>query len=174
MVQHGTIRNFTYVVEATLEDRQRTGERESALEGLGDALFVSSLYKEAARMFVQLADGTRNGVISLRALRKAIDSAFLLGETSYLVELVKKAELYPATDRLENARILMCKARALTSQNMFGRASEYSEATLHVFEEEYSLWDVAQCLTNGLPLAAMGRQIEGLTEILRCIALFEN
>lgn len=168
------IRNFTYVVEATLEDRQRTGERESALEGLGDAFYASSLYKEAARMFVQLADGTRNGVISLRALRKAIDSAFHLGETSYLVELVKKAELYPAPDRLENARILMCKARALTSQNMFGRASEYSEATLHVFEEEYSLWDVAQCLTNGLPLAAMGRQIEGLTEILRCIALFEE
>jgi len=167
------IENFSFVVEATDGDSQRNAERESAIEGLGDAYYASSLYKEASRFFVQLADCTQNGVTGLRALRKAIMSVFVLGETSYLIELVKKAEGCPVPNRLENARILLCKGNALISQNMYGIASGYSQEALQVFEEEYSLSDVASALSRGVPHTVI-EPVEGLTEILRSLALYEE
>jgi predicted ATPase len=136
------VEHFTCVVQDIGEDPARADERTSALEGLGDALYASSMFKEAAKTFEHLANvGT--GVVRLRAFRKAMDTAFFQGDSTHLVELVKKAEEYAALDRLESARIRVNKARIFMDQHMEARALEDFEEALRVFEEEYSLWDAA-------------------------------
>ncbi len=168
------IEHFTYVVQVVGEDPTHADEWTSALEGLGDAFYANSMFKEAAKTFEQLANaGT--GVVRLRAFRKAMDTAFFQGDSTYLAELVKQAEEYAGLDRLESARVRMNKARIFLDQHMQARALEDFEEALRVFKEEYSLWDVAWVLTPvGLTYAISGKLEEGLAASLRSIALFDE
>lgn len=169
------IRHFSYVANTSEENGEFINERVNALEGLGDAYYVNSMYKEAERTFLQLADTAQMDTVKLRALRKAIQSAFQLGHTSQLTDLLKKAEPYAGADRLENARVLASKGKVFVDQKMYALALECEEAALRVFEEEYSLWDVAQTLMGmGFEHVLVGKTTQGLAEGLRSIALWEE
>ncbi len=70
---------------------ERSEERRTALEGLGDAYSANCMYAEAIKAFDELA-ASETGVIRLRALRKAMDAAFLKGDKpDLLLEYAKKS-----------------------------------------------------------------------------------
>jgi tetratricopeptide (TPR) repeat protein/KaiC/GvpD/RAD55 family RecA-like ATPase len=169
------IKHFTYVLQAVAEDRERAEERLGALEGLGDAFYANSMFKESMRMFEQLGDTAKTGVVKLRAYRKAMESAFQHGDAPRLIELVKKAEPYVAADRLDSARVIFSRGRAFLIQGMYSENLENYEAALQVFEEEYSLWDAAWTLLGiGVTQSILGMPPEAITAALRSIALFEE
>ncbi len=169
------MKHFSYVVQVVGEDHEWVEERCSALEGLGDAFRANSMFKEAARTYENLANNTEKDKVRLRAFRKAMDSAFQYSDFAYLMELVKKAEPYAAADRLENARVLFSRARAFHLQSKFPEAIRDMEVAMQVFEEEYSLWDIAANLIGlGGHHAARGMLKEGRAESLRSVALFEE
>ena len=166
------IKHFEYVVQNIREDQAE--EKKSALEGLGDAFYANNMYKEAMETFELLGDVSTD-VVKLRAFRKAMDSAFQQGNRLRLIELLNKAEQYAAADRLENARVFMSKGRAFLLQTNILAAMENYKAALQVFEEEYSLWDVAFALIGlGGCEAICGMPKEGIAKCLRSIALFEE
>ncbi len=173
------IKHFSYVVQAVGEDSTRADEKLSALEGLGDSLYANSMFKEAARMFEELARLAKAEVVRLRAFRKAMEAVFQYGDSPYLMELVKKAEPYAAANRLEQARVLMSRGRGIGMQGKLLPALKDWEAALRVFEEEYSLWDVAWALIavgiNHAQYAITDHaERQGIAESLRSIALFED
>lgn len=169
------IKHFSYVINAIADNQEFISEKLSALEGLGDALLASSMFKESVKVHEELADSTENGAVKLRAFRKAMDSAFQLGDHSHLLELLKKAEPYATADRLEHAKILVCRGRALHLQSMMPEAIKDMETALQVFEEEYSIWEVAWALIGlGVYHTGQGKSQQGLAESLLSIALFEE
>jgi KaiC/GvpD/RAD55 family RecA-like ATPase/tetratricopeptide (TPR) repeat protein len=168
------IRHFNYVLDAIGEDPKCSGEKESALGGLADAFLAISLFKEAEKTFEQLANLTQKDAVKLRALRMAVFSAFSRGDTSRTSELLNKAEAYASSNRLENARMLMLKGRVLTLQNSLQASTECNKAALRVFEEEYSLNEVALCLLSIGSQRVVTGDLDGLAENLRAVALFED
>ena len=167
------IKHFDYVLKSVGEKPERCKERLTALEGLGDAFFASCMFKEAARIFENLADTPETGVPRLRALRKAIKSAMLFGDRSYMKELGRKADKCADNDRVETARILM--DRSVFSGEGLDRILEDHIAALRVFEEEYSLSNAASALFMiGVTKTRLGKPQEGLAESLRSISLFEE
>jgi KaiC/GvpD/RAD55 family RecA-like ATPase/tetratricopeptide (TPR) repeat protein len=88
------------------------------------------------------------------------------------MDLVKKAEPYVGADRLEGARVLFTKGRVLTLKGDSAQYEIYGAALL-IFEEEYSLWDVAWALIGGGSSASRSPQ-DILANYLRSIALFEE
>ena len=50
------LKHFTYVLQTISEDAGYTNEKANALEGLGEAFFASSMFKEATKTFEQLGD----------------------------------------------------------------------------------------------------------------------
>jgi tetratricopeptide (TPR) repeat protein len=168
------IEHFTYVVGATENKAVLINERVSALEGLGDAFYAHSMFKEAAETF-ELLGAVGTDILKIRALRKAMESAFQLGDRPKLIELLKKAEQYVGADRLENARVLMSKGRSFAIQTNMPPSIENYKAALQVFEEECSLWDVGFALIGlGTCNAHYGKQKEGIAECLRAAAIFEE
>lgn len=168
------IRHFSYVLSASGDNEAYFDGRMSALEGLGDAFFANSMFKEAMKMYEGLADTPKTCAIKLRALRKAIKSSILFGDKQHAKELVKKAEQCAAADRLETARILMNKAMVDPGHNIDGILKDYIVA-LRVFEEEYSLLDVASALfVVGSLNTRLGKPQEGLAKSLRSVSLFEE
>ena len=168
------IKHFAYVLQTTPQEAET---RRIALEGLGDAYYASSMFKEATRIFEDLATTVVTDVVRLRAFRKAMEAVFQYMDMPHLMELVKKAEPYAAADRLESARVLLSRARVYTfGQNRWKLAIEDQAAALRVFEEEYSLWDAAFALFGaGATHAVLGEGSQkGIAESLRSIALFEE
>jgi len=169
------IQNFSYVIKKSGNDQGFINEKLTAMEGLGDAYLANNMFRESMRVFKELANSSENEVVRLRAYRKAMDSAFQLGEISNLMDLIKEAEPYATADRLEYARILVSKGRAFHLKFMLSTATKYMEEALRIFEEEYSLWDVAWSLIGlGAYHAGAGRLQDGLTESLRSITIFEE
>jgi tetratricopeptide (TPR) repeat protein len=169
------IKHFLHVKNVTEDDKEHVNERLSALEGLGDAFLANCSFKEATRIFEDLANSTETGVVKARSLRKAMDSALRFGDNLHAVELVKEAEQCAVADRLENARILIYKAKTHAYQNIVKTALGEFKAALKVFEEEYSLWDTASALLElGMTHAILGMPQEGLALSLRSILLFEE
>ncbi|MGA3111228.1 MAG: AAA family ATPase [Candidatus Bathyarchaeia archaeon] len=167
------IKHFTYVLESVSENPENSETRRKAQEGLGDAYYANSMFKEATRTFENIGKNEM-GVVKLRALRKGMESAFQYMDMRHLMELVKEAEPYADVDRLENARILMNRARVRMFEN-FALSLEDYEAALRVFEEEYSLWDAALTLVGvGTMHPLAGQPQKGIAECLRAIALFEE
>ena len=158
------IKHFSYVLATSSDSSENTETRRAALEALGDAYYANCMFKEALASFELLAisemDRTR-----LRAYRKAMDAVFFgQGDPTHFTELVRKAEPYAAVDRLESARIRFHKASYLSRAKM---AIEW-EACLRVFEEEYSLPDVARTLRAlGITKALIHPDRQGLTALLR-------
>jgi KaiC/GvpD/RAD55 family RecA-like ATPase/tetratricopeptide (TPR) repeat protein len=172
------IKHFTYILASVPENPENAETRRKAREGLGDAYYANSMFKEATRAFEDLGN-SKTGVVRLRALRKAMEAVFQYGDMPHLMELVKNAEPYAAADRLENARVLMSRGRSVGMQGMLLAALEDWEAALRVFEEEYSLWDVAWALIavgiNHAQYAVTDCAAkQGLAESLRSIAMFED
>ena len=167
------IRHFNYVLKVVGERPEHREDRLNALEGLGDAFFANCMYKEATKVFEDLSNTVETGATKLRALRKALKSSMLFGDSIRSMELGKKAERYAAADRLENARILMDTTLALGRK--IDRQLDDDTTALRVFEEEYSIADAASVLKmTGATKARLGMSQDGLADSLRSISLFEE
>ena len=168
------IKHFTYVVQNISETAENAESRRIAQEGLGDAYYANCMFQEAATIFESIAN-SETGKLRLRAYRKAMDAVFRKGgERARLMGLVKRAEPYAALDRLESARILWSKARAELHSDP-KTSLKYHEEALRVFEEEYSLPDVAQLLCGtGFQLSNLGFHEKALNPILRSIPMFQE
>ena len=172
------IEQFSRILNITREDTKHIAEFALALEGLGDAYYANSMVKDAAKIFLELYNKTTNDVVRLRALRKAMESVFQYGDMPYLLELAETAEPLSSVDRLEYARILMSKARSYHMRAIYSHSNALRKA-LQIFDEEYSLWDIAWVLVGAGPQRAFFAETDfeekqGLAESLRAIALFEE
>lgn len=167
------INHFSYVIESTANDGEFINERESALEGLGDAYTASCMYAEAIKTFDQLAESEK-GSLRLRALRKAMEAAFIKGDKPVLLlEYAKKAEKLALDDRLEMGRVISNRGRAFAWAGRGERKLDLAdyEAALQIFEEENSLADVAEALWR---IGEACLRPEGLGYLLRSRAIFKE
>ena len=133
------------------------------------------MYSEAIKTFDQLAE-SETGILQLRAIRKAMDAAFLKGDKpDLLLSYAKKAEELALDDRLEMARVISNRSRAFA---WAGRGvpkmdlADYNIA-LQIFEQENSLPDIAEALwRSGEAIAhSCGKDIDRL---LRSRAIFRE
>ena len=167
------IDNFSYVIESTANDEEFTNERKLALEGLGDAYAANCMYAEAIKTFDQLAESDR-GSLRLRALRKAMEAAFIKGDKpDLLLEYAKKAEELALDDRLEMGRVMSNRGRAFAWAGRGERKLDMAdyETALQIFEEENSLADVAEALWR---IGEACLRPEGLGYLLRSRAIFRE
>jgi len=165
------LRYFTHALDLGASD---PATKVAGTEGLGEAYFASGLFGEALKIFETLGDSTQ-GAAKLKAYRRAMDSAFFKGEFAKLLELTKKAQEYSAFDRLENARVLMNRARAVMFLGNSKAGYLDFEAALKVFEEENSIPDIARVLL-GLGGASKHQLTleRGLANALRAILYFQE
>ena len=171
------IKHFAYVVQTVPDAPESAGVRSTALEGLGDAYYANCMFEKAIETFEELAS-SETGIVKLRAHRKEMEAIFYKKEPLRLMELVKKAEKYAASDRLENARVRWNRGRAFLYLGDLKRALEDHEEALRVFEEEYSLHDAAN-LAIGTGATRFQLNLsdlfeKGLSEVLRGTALFHE
>ena len=145
------IKHFTYVLEHLKQKETFTSEKESALEGLGDALYSNSMFNEALKTYKELSESS-NPIPKLRAFRKAIDTSWFLGNISQMTELLNEAEKCGKEDRLEQARILQNKARISLSLGKRMAATKEYELAVEIFEQEYALYDSAYTLVSQVQL----------------------
>jgi len=165
---------FNYVLEVASANSILKDFKITAAEGLGEAFYARSMFGEAMRTFEELGDSA-SGVVKLRAYRRAMDSAFFSGEFGKLLALTKKAEEYSAFDRLENARVLMNKARAVTFLGKYLEGVKHFDAALQVFEEENSVPDIARVLLALGGASDRKCSLEkGLVNELRAVLYFEE
>lgn len=163
------IKHFAYVLQTIPESPESSAVKSAALEGLGDAHFSNRRYAKAFEVFERLAE-SETGKVRLRALRKGLD-AFFWGPHDFerLRELAKQAEQHSVYDRLENARIHLIISP--TPELKGDRIKEF-EAALQVFEEEYSLPDVARALAIKSIFEASGSPYDkNLSDSQRSIAM---
>jgi tetratricopeptide (TPR) repeat protein/KaiC/GvpD/RAD55 family RecA-like ATPase len=165
------IKHFAYVLQTTPDVPESAEVRRIALEGLGDAYYANFMFKEALEVFELLAISETDKV-RLRAYRKAMDTVYFgKYDPAHLMELAKKAEPYAAFDRLESARIRFHKGGILPLE----KENAEFRAALRVFEEEYSLPDIARALDAvGTTRNVLDPYRNGLSEELRSIAIREE
>ena len=165
---------FTYALQTAHDKLQYLNERNKALEGLGDALLAKGMYEKAGKTFEKLAE-SENLIIRLRALRKGMATSQWLGDLNHAIELAKKAEKYAHVDRLEYARLLVWRGRVVGFSGDPESAIRDLEYALRVFEEEYSLSDAAQALTEAaVYYATEGKMKKALAATRRACALYED
>jgi predicted ATPase len=168
------IQHFKNVLQIIEGNAKAIDEKIIALEGLGDAYYASNNFNEAAETFKYLA-GAENGAAKLRALRKAMFSAWFKGDLDQLKILTVMAEENANADRLESARVLHQKARVIGLQGQMLLSLEMIDNALVVFEENYALEDAAWVLFVAGHLATSQGQLEkGLVASLRSIALYDE
>lgn len=169
------IESFQYVLEASTSAIS-VKEMELALEGLGDAYYADCRFEDAISTYMKLAQSTDNNV-QLRAYRKEMEAIWYKEQDSArLLSVIEKAEKSISLDRIEKARILWNKARAIMWLGQLKGALKAHQEALEVFEREYSLPDIAQ-LSFGLGVnrVMLGKRIEeGIGEILRAKAIFRD
>ena len=164
-------RHFSYVLNITDPDNP-SYERIEALEGLGDAFFNDGEFKKAQIKFDELMKNTGDGVIKLRALRKAMATARWLGDFSHALQLSQEAEPLWSVDKLEYARILLIKGAALGSSGNPKDALESLEKSISIFEDNSSLNDLAQALNESASLyQTQGYPKKAVSIVKRAIAL---
>jgi tetratricopeptide (TPR) repeat protein len=167
------IDHFSYVVESAANYEEFINERETALEGLGDAYAANCMYAEAIKTFDNLAESEK-GSLRLRALRKAMEAAFIKGDKpDLLLEYAKKAEKLGLDDRLEMGRVISNRGRAFAWAGRGDKKKDMAdyETALQIFEEENSIVDVAEALWR------VGEAClcpEGLGYLLRSRAIFRE
>ena len=168
-------KHFNYVLQAIADAPEYLETRRTALEGLGDAHYANSMFDKAVETFERLAESA-TGNLKLRAYRKEMEAVWYKDfNPERLMELVKKAEKYTASDRLETARILGHRGRAFHTSGNLRKALEDHEEALRVFEEEYSLIDAANLVVGvGFLHGALGQLEQGFSEILRGIAMLHE
>lgn len=142
------IKHFTYVLNTVSASPEKTDLEMTALEGLGDAYFANNMFEKAIETYEKLATSVK-GSLQLRAYRKQMEAVFYKDlNPARLLELVNKVEKIAASDRLENARVCWNRGRAFLYLGDLKKALEDHEEALRVFEEEYSLFDVANLLVG--------------------------
>jgi tetratricopeptide (TPR) repeat protein/KaiC/GvpD/RAD55 family RecA-like ATPase len=168
------ISHFKYVLGKIAEGSDHSDKRAIALQGLGEAFFACSMFKEAMKTFEKIWS-TEIGIARLRAFRWALDSAFFQGNLLQLIELAKSAEKFAVDDRLESARVRMNKGRLLLLLgNPMDGLMDFEEA-LKIDEEEYSLSDAARTLVGlGAAYVANRRFEDALVSELRAISLYQE
>lgn len=167
-------KHFEYVLQTVGDDPERFAEKTSALEGFGDSHYANNDFKEAAKTFEQLAD-IQEGVVKLRALRKAMFAAYFLGDHERLEQLTDKAERNATADRLERGRVLHQKARVLGVIGQMKASRQLNEEALRIFEEEYALEDAAWSLfVVGFLECSASEYEKGLSSVLRSVALYDE
>lgn len=170
------IEHFRYVLENV--GVQQAEERRAALEGLGDAYAANCMYAEAIKTFDELA-ASETGALRLRAIRKAMDAAFIKGDKpDLLLDYAKKAEELRIYDRLEMARVLQNRGRAFAWASRGDASLDLADygAALHIFEEENSLSDVAEALARDGEASFFYEEMyeKALGELLRSVALLRE
>jgi predicted ATPase len=186
------IRHFAYVLQTIGDNPELVKERDIAAEGLGDALFASSNFNEATKTFEELASRTANDRLKLRALSKAREAAFRLGDAVALCQLITRSEPLTAYDRLEKAKVFVSKgalfamhvveplvleesARVAGLGNMKiagPNVIENMKAALKIFEEEYSILDAAFALAwLATALPGQGYPEEAIADGLLSVAI---
>jgi len=169
------ITHFSNVLKLAKDKNDLAKERANALEGLGDAYAANCMYAEAIKTFDKLAENEK-GTVQLRAIRKAMDAAFLKGDKpDLLLAYANKAEELALDDRIEMAKVINNRARAFAWAGRGEPKMDIAdhEAALRIFEEENSLPDIAEALwRSGEALThARGRDIDRL---LRSRAIFRE
>jgi tetratricopeptide (TPR) repeat protein len=166
------ISHFKYVIDG-LENTDVSMDRAMALEGLGDAYYANMQFEEAIRTYKTLA--IFGGLIKVRGFRKAMDCAFFQNAHDELLAILKEVENCEVSDRLENARILMNKARAASKGGSLPPSINYCEEALRLAEEEYSPLDVAWILIGlGSTRLWVDSQKKALAELLRAIEILRD
>jgi tetratricopeptide (TPR) repeat protein len=170
------IRHFTYVIEIIANFQKCNSLRSVALEGLGDAYYANCMFEEAIKCFDSLAN-SEAGVVKLRAYRKEMDAVWHRdNDATRLMQLVKEAENYVASDSLERGRILWNRGRGLLRLGDLKAALKDHEKALRIFEEEYSLPDAAQLLAGtGVTRIMCGTDPKkGLSELQRSVSIYRE
>jgi KaiC/GvpD/RAD55 family RecA-like ATPase/tetratricopeptide (TPR) repeat protein len=175
------IKHFTYVIEKTSNSSQYAEVKRAALEGLGDAYFANCMYKKALEVFEHLISLV-TGATKVRVFRKTLDVGLWAGFPEYyprMVELNKEAEPFLAFDHLESARIRFIMAPVLMAGRDRPKRKETFEWALRIFEEKYSLPDIARVLiplSRGLSLfnTSTPEYFSVVSGLLRSIALYED
>jgi len=172
------IKHFQYVLDNVSNDPQFTQQREAAIEGLGDGLFANARSK-AVEAFEQLSMQTGSDVVRLRAIRKAARASLIEGNYKHALELVNNTEL--SNEKLENARFLQVKGMIEGWGGLGTEAIRDSELALSVFEEEFSLLDEIDALTQvciGYIIkaspnkpASLGQPENALASIIRSLSM---
>ena len=166
------IKHFQYVLQSIVEGN--AAERREALEGLGDAYAANDIFADAIRTFDELAS-LETGPTKLRAIRKAMDAAYICGDKpDLLMKYAKQAQELGVDDRLEMARILDNRGKAWAWSGRGDRKMDLADydAALQVFEEENSLADVAEALWRSgclIPDVKLG-----FGRLLRSVAIFRE
>jgi tetratricopeptide (TPR) repeat protein len=168
------IKHFRYVLDTTAEAAEYADERTTALEGLGDGLYARARCEEAIKVFEQLSVTAESDLVKLRALRKAMYASLMRGDMSLAREVAGKAVENPQLDLLENARVRLLKGMVKSYGGEGKEALPVMEESLRVFEEEYSLPDVADALAEmGFAYVVKGQMENALAALLRSCALSE-
>ena len=165
------IAKFKYVLTEVGETPERTKERLAALEGLGDAYFANSMFKEAQKSFEQLAN-LSTGTTKLRAFNKAASAVFIVGAGSLSPQLIKEVWAEPAADRIERARLSFGMGIRFWAEGKTAETVKVCKEAVKVFEEEYSLRDLAVYLVlYGSYCCFCGLLEEGVVALLRSISI---
>jgi tetratricopeptide (TPR) repeat protein/KaiC/GvpD/RAD55 family RecA-like ATPase len=167
-------KHYAYVLEAVSESTDYAIEREKALEGLGDALRANGFYVGALKTFEELSSIAESGMVKLRALWKAVFCSQLQGDITHSLELASKADEYAHFDRIEYARLRLVRGaagRLVRAKDAFADVEE----ALKVFEEDYSLPDVANALSVIIFFYIGEDRLEDeLVVILRSVKMYEE
>ena len=168
-------KHYRFVLSAVSESSEHLAERTAALEGLGDSLNAVGLFNEAMKEFEQLSSITVSGALKLRALRKAFLCSYWRGDWIHAHELAYKAEGYAQFDRLEFARLRLYRGFMAGRELKAKEAVEDVVWALRVFEEEFSLCDVAAALAEIVFINDWNVPIElRLAAALRSVAIFQE
>jgi tetratricopeptide (TPR) repeat protein/KaiC/GvpD/RAD55 family RecA-like ATPase len=142
------IRHFTYVLNNIGDSPENVAVKMIALEGLGDAYAVNCRFDKAIETYEKLAASTK-GHLKLHAYIKAMEVAWYKEyNPNQLMQAIKNIEGWAKLDPLENARMIWNRGRAFLFLMDFKRALDDHEEALQLFEEEYSLSDVANLLAG--------------------------
>jgi len=169
------IKHFNYVIENTGEITNYAEERLAALEGLGSALIESGRQNEAMKVFERLYSIACSDLTKIRALRKAMYAATYQGDLVCVQRFKATADNIAPVDKLEHARVRLYAATADVFAERRCEAVSNIDAALRVFEEEFSLADLAVALVEAsIIFAKVGRVEESLSAGLLSEAFFKD
>ena len=141
---------------------------------MGDALLSEGHFVESKRYFDSLLDSD-SGLVRLRAIRKSMRASFLRGNIAYSAVQLNKAKEYSHFDQLEYARVRSNVGWALGFRGKIKEAIELIEESLVVFEETYSLSDIAEAMYNLSELyVTENRPNDAIAAVQRSIGYYQE
>ena len=168
------IRHFTYVLDNSSTNENFTENKTIAIEGIGIALLAEGHFMESKRYFDSLLDSD-SGLVRLRAIRQSMRASFLRGNIAYSAAQLNKAKEYSYFDRLEYARVRSTVGWALGFRGKIKEAIELIEESLVVFEETYSLSDIAEAMYNLSELyVTENRPNDAIAAVQRSISYYQE